>query len=61
MKAIKVIEIILVALMVICSLLLTIWQVAQNAPIFVIVMLFLTLFFSMVALIDVVKKKCDKT
>ena len=61
MKAIKVIEIILVALMVICSFLLTIWHISQNAPIFVIVMLFLTLFFSIAALIDIVKENCKKT
>jgi len=60
MKLLKVIEIIIVALMVICSLLLTIWQVTQKAPIFVIVMLFLTLFFSIAALINVVKENCDK-
>ena len=60
MKALKAIEIIIAALMVICALLMTIWQVAQNAPIFVIIMLFLTLFFSITVLINVVKESLIK-
>ena len=60
MKVVKTIELIIVVLMVICSLLMTIWQIAQNAPIFVIIMLFLTLFFTIAVLIKIVKENFIK-